>query len=100
MLRRISALLTANVISLLSFVKSSADHKLYALDLTTGAERWSFFTGAPIRFAPTVEGQRVFVAAGDGKKLWEAQANDAFQRPTVGGPQQGAGSVRIPYPSI
>ncbi|MCK5802779.1 MAG: PQQ-binding-like beta-propeller repeat protein, partial [Lentisphaeria bacterium] len=45
---------------------SSADHKLYALDLATGAERWSFFTGAPIRFAPAVEGQRVFVASDDG----------------------------------
>ncbi len=45
---------------------SSADHKLYALDLATGAERWSFFTGAPIRFAPAVEGGRVFVASDDG----------------------------------
>ena len=45
---------------------SSADHKLYALDLATGVEQWSFFTGAPIRFAPAVEGQRVFVASDDG----------------------------------
>ena len=50
----------------LAFFGSSADHKLYALDLATGRERWSFFTGAPIRFAPTLEGQRVFVASDDG----------------------------------
>ncbi|MBT7847649.1 MAG: PQQ-binding-like beta-propeller repeat protein [Lentisphaerae bacterium] len=45
---------------------SSADHKVYALDLKTGAERWSFFTGAPIRFAPAIAGNRVFVASDDG----------------------------------
>ncbi|NOY80586.1 MAG: PQQ-binding-like beta-propeller repeat protein [Kiritimatiellaeota bacterium] len=45
---------------------SSADHKLYALDSATGAERWSFFTGAPIRFAPAVADGRVFVASDDG----------------------------------
>ena len=50
----------------LVYFGSSADHKVYALDLTTGQERWSFFTEAPIRFAPTVTGERVFVASDDG----------------------------------
>ncbi len=45
---------------------SSADHKVYALDLSTGQERWHFFTDAPVRFAPAVEGERVFVASDDG----------------------------------
>ena len=38
----------------LVYFGSSADHKVYALDLRTGRERWAFFTGAPVRFAPSV----------------------------------------------
>ncbi len=45
---------------------SSADNKLHALALATGRERWSFVTGAPIRFAPQIVGDRVFVASDDG----------------------------------
>jgi len=50
----------------LVYFGSSADHKVYALDLATGQERWHFFTDSPIRFAPAVEGERVFVASDDG----------------------------------
>ncbi len=32
---------------------SSADDKVYALSAATGEELWSFFTGGPIRLAPT-----------------------------------------------
>ena len=39
---------------------SSADHKVYCLDLATGKPLWSFFTGGPVRFAPAVAGGRVF----------------------------------------
>jgi len=63
---------------------SSADHKVYALDLASGRVRWSFFTGAPVRFAPEVVGERVFVAsddgwlyclaAADGRLLWSFRA--------------------------
>ncbi|MHC4569172.1 MAG: outer membrane protein assembly factor BamB family protein, partial [Planctomycetota bacterium] len=45
---------------------SSADNKVYALDAATGRQRWSFFTGGPIRLAPTVSGNRVFVGSDDG----------------------------------
>ena len=45
---------------------SSTDHKVYAIDLATGRQRWHFFTGGPIRFAPAVEDGRVFVACDDG----------------------------------
>ena len=55
---------------------SSADHKVYALDLSTGQERWHFFTDAPVRFAPAVEGERVFVASDDGW-LYCLSATDA-----------------------
>ena len=45
---------------------SSADNKLYALSAATGQQRWSFFTGGPIRLAPTVSEGRVFVGSDDG----------------------------------
>ena len=45
---------------------SSVDHKLYCLDTRTGVERWSFFTGAAIRLAPTVAENRVYVGSDDG----------------------------------
>jgi len=48
------------------YFESSADNKVYALDAETGTERWSFFTGGPVRFAPAVWNDRAFVASDDG----------------------------------
>jgi len=48
------------------FYGSSADHKVVALDLDDGRVLWSFFTEGPVRFAPCVAGDRVFVASDDG----------------------------------
>lgn len=45
---------------------SSADDKVYCLDAETGRERWTFFTGGPVRFAPTVSDGRVYVGSDDG----------------------------------
>jgi outer membrane protein assembly factor BamB len=45
---------------------SSADDKVCALSATTGEEVWSFFTGGPIRLAPTLWNGRVFVGSDDG----------------------------------
>jgi outer membrane protein assembly factor BamB len=45
---------------------SSVDNKVYALDAATGEERWSFFTGGPVRLAPTVWKDQVFVGSDDG----------------------------------
>jgi len=60
---------------------SSTDGQVHALDAATGQERWMFFTGGPVRFAPAVWKDRVFVvsddgwlyclAAADGKLLWK-----------------------------
>lgn len=48
------------------FYGSSADCKVYAVDAASGAEQWSFMTDAPVRFAPAVWKDRLFVASDDG----------------------------------
>ena len=45
---------------------SSVDGKVTALDVTNGLEKWTFFTGGPVRFAPTVWRDRMFVVSDDG----------------------------------
>ncbi|MBI3854082.1 MAG: PQQ-binding-like beta-propeller repeat protein [Planctomycetes bacterium] len=45
---------------------SSADGKVSAFDAATGTERWSIFTGGPVRFAPAAWKDRLFVASDDG----------------------------------
>ena len=59
---------------------SSVDHTVRAVDSDSGNTQWSFYTEGPIRFAPVIDGERVFVAsddghlycldAGSGKELW------------------------------
>ncbi len=50
----------------LVFFGSSANCKVYALEAESGEERWSVFTDGPIRFAPAVWKDRVFVVSDDG----------------------------------
>lgn len=45
---------------------SSADDTVTALDAATGALKWTFFTGGPVRFAPLVWNDRLFVVSDDG----------------------------------
>ncbi len=45
---------------------SSVDHQVHCLDLRDGKEVWRFFTGAPIRLAPTVVDGRVYIGSDDG----------------------------------
>ena len=45
---------------------SSADDTVRCLSLATGQQQWVFVTGGPVRFAPQVVGDRVYVASDDG----------------------------------
>jgi len=91
------------------FFGSSADCKVYCLDAATGAERWTFFTGGPVRFPPTVWEDRPFavsddgflycLAAADGRLLWKRRGgpNDSMVlgngRITSRWPARGAPAV-------
>ena len=57
----------------------SADGRVIALDATTGESRWTFFTGAPIRFAPAVYKDQVFVVSDDGYMYCLAAADGALK---------------------
>ncbi|MBM4019148.1 MAG: hypothetical protein FJ288_12615, partial [Planctomycetes bacterium] len=39
---------------------------LLAIDAATGQERWRFYTNGPIRFAPVVAGDRLYIGSDDG----------------------------------
>ncbi len=45
---------------------SPVDHQLHCLDLKTGRRLWTFFTGGPIRLAPTVTDGHVYFGSDDG----------------------------------
>lgn len=45
---------------------SSADDKVTCLDAATGDVRWTFFTEGPVRLAPTVVDDRLYVGSDDG----------------------------------
>ena len=48
------------------FFGSSADDKVYALDARTGRQLWNFFTEGPIRLAPYISDNKVYVGSDDG----------------------------------
>lgn len=50
----------------LVYFGSAADHSILCLDALTGEPQWRFFTEAPVRLAPTVAGDRVYVGSDDG----------------------------------
>ncbi len=50
-----------------AYFGSSADDKVYALDVSTGRVRWTFCTGGPVRLVPTVSDGKVYVGSDDGQ---------------------------------
>ena len=69
---------------------SSVDNKVYAVDSAAGKVRWTFFTGGPVRFAPAVWEDRVYVGsddgyvyclkAKDGKLVWKYRAGPTDEK--------------------
>ena len=57
------------------YFASSANDKIYALDSRTGQQRWTFFTEGPVRLAPCVSNDKVYVASDDGN-VYCLSAND------------------------
>ncbi len=49
-----------------AYFGSSVDDQVYCLELATGERRWTFYTEGPVRLAPTVVGERVYVGSDDG----------------------------------
>jgi len=45
---------------------SCVTNKVYSIDAASGEIRWTFFTEGPVRFAPTVYEDRVYVGSDDG----------------------------------
>ena len=72
------------------YFPGSADDKVTALDAATGREKWSVFTGGPVRLAPAVWNGRVFavsddgklhcLSAKDGRTLWSLRAGPSGER--------------------
>ena len=65
---------------------SSADSSVTALDATTGIVHWNFITGGPVRFAPTVWEDRLFVTSDDGYLYALRLATGEFIERWRGGP--------------
>ena len=68
------------------FFGNSADGQVVALDAATGARRWTFFTDAPVRFAPAVWKDRLFVSGDDGYLYCLATVDGALINKWRGGP--------------
>lgn len=50
----------------LVYFGSSVDNQVYALELATGEVCWTFYTGGPVRLAPTIWKNRLYVGSDDG----------------------------------
>ncbi len=70
----------------LALYGSSADCRVVALDAATGQERWSYFTDAPVRFAPTIWKDRAYAVSDDGYLYCLSLADGSLLQRWRGGP--------------
>jgi outer membrane protein assembly factor BamB len=74
----------------LVFFGSSLDHRICALEASTGEEKWHFFTEGPVRYAPSISDGRIYAGsddgyvyclnAGNGKLIWKYRAGPGPDR--------------------
>jgi outer membrane protein assembly factor BamB len=50
----------------MAYFGSSVNNKVYALDISTGKEKWVFFTEGPVRFSPSIWKNRIYFGSDDG----------------------------------
>jgi len=72
----------------LVFYGSSADGTVYALSARTGQVRWTFVTDGPVRFAPAVWQDRLFVVSDDGHLYSLGLRDGKLLWKTRGGPNR------------
>ena len=70
------------------FVGLNATDKVVALDTESGAEKWTFYTGGPVRFAPVAWEDRLFVASDDGHLYCLGAAEGSLLWKFRGGPSE------------
>jgi outer membrane protein assembly factor BamB len=65
---------------------TSAEGRVIALDPATGEEKWSYFTDAPVRFAPAIWKDRAYVVGDDGYLYCLSLADGSLIQKWRGGP--------------
>ena len=80
-----------------AYFGSSADHTVRALDVGSGEERWTFYTEGPVRFAPVLYRDRLYVVSDDGH-LYCLKASDGsliWRRRLAPGSQRCLGNEQM-----
>ncbi|QDT09164.1 PQQ-binding-like beta-propeller repeat protein [Planctomycetes bacterium K23_9] len=72
------------------FYGSSVDDAVHAVDLATGAEQWVFFTGAAVRFPPTLHAGWAYFGSDDGTVCCCDQASGELVWKKNAGPENRA----------
>ncbi|UCG57705.1 MAG: PQQ-binding-like beta-propeller repeat protein [Phycisphaerales bacterium] len=70
------------------FVGSMVSDRVTAYDTETGAEKWRFYTDGPVRFAPVVHKDRLYVASDDGHLYCLNTVSGSLVRKFLAGPDQ------------
>lgn len=70
----------------LVFLGSTVNDSVTAYDLETGSQTWRFYTGGPVRFAPVVWQEKLYVGSDDGRLYCLDTATGKLRWSVAGGP--------------